>query len=650
MTTLVIVESPTKARALRGYLGRGTVVRASAGHVRDLPAKKLGVDIEANFKPSYHLLPGKRKAIQSLRDGILKADTVVLATDPDREGEAIAWHILQACRSQIKGKRVVRVRFHEITPEAVRAAMEEPESLNMDLVNAQQARRILDRLVGYQISPVLWKAISGPKGLSAGRVQSVALRLVVEREREIEAFVPEEYWTLDAELSCAAQESAHRFKARLWRVGGEKATLACAADVEAIVDALQGASWRVRDLSQKRRIRNPNPPYTTSTLQRDASTRLRWPAKKTMQIAQQLYEGIKLPGEKTTGLITYMRTDSTAVSPQAAEEARQVIRQYFPAGLPDRPPRYKSKVKNAQEAHEAIRPTSSTRLPKAIRTALSPDQDKLYTLIWRRFIASQMKPAVYNVTTVTVATARGETPLPYLFRATGRELLDPGFLVVYELKDEPKKEGEAPDQSLPPLRKGDPLICHQLIPLQHWTKPPPHYTEASLIQKLEKEGIGRPSTFASVLDTLYRRQYVVKERALLRATPLGFVVADFLLAHFSVVLDVAFTARMEDRLDEISNGRAQWRTVMGEMWKPLSEQVEEAGTAVAGKTKISVPGFEYTPRRPGRRGSRPKREAKPVGEDCPQCGQPLLRRSGKYGPFVGCSGYPSCCYKKRQVD
>jgi DNA topoisomerase-1 len=651
MTTLVIVESPTKAKALRGYLGRGTIVRASMGHVRDLPRKSLGVDVEAEFRPSYHLLPGKRKTLQSLRDGILKADTVILATDPDREGEAIAWHILQACRTQLRGKRVQRVRFHEITPESVRAAMARPETLNMDLVNAQQARRILDRLVGYEISPVLWKGVAGPKGLSAGRVQSVALRLLIDREREIESFVPEEYWTLDAELSSAKQENNDRpapprFRARLWRIGEEKPVLSCAADIEAIVDDLQDASWWVDGLSTKRQVRNPSPPFTTATLQRDAATRLRWSAKKTMQIAQQLYEGIKLPDEGTTGLITYMRTDSTAVSPQAAEEAREVIRRYFPAGLPDRAPSYKGKVKNAQEAHEAIRPTSPARTPKAIREALSANQDKLYTLIWRRFIASQMKPAVYRVTSINVATAKEGTPLPYLFRATGRELLDPGFMVVYEAKKKPKKEGEAPDQALPSLSKGEPLVCHQLLPQQRWTKPPPHFTEASLIQKLEREGIGRPSTFANILDTLYQRQYAEKKKGALSVTSLGFVVGDFLVAHFPDVLDLAFTARMEDQLDEISNGRARWRAVIREMWDPLSRQVKVAGVAAAGKGKIVVPGYEYTTRRRSRR----RRAAKPIGEKCPECGQELVERKSKHGRFVGCAGYPTCKFTRKSAS
>jgi DNA topoisomerase-1 len=652
VTTLLIVESPTKAKALRGYLGRAYTVRASMGHVRDLPRKKLGVDVEAGFKPTYHLLPRGRKTLKGMREAILKSDRVVLATDPDREGEAIAWHVVQACRPQLKGKPVLRARFYEITPLAVKAAMNDLAELDMKLVNAQQARRVLDRLVGYQISPVLWKAIAGPKGLSAGRVQSVALRLIMERDREIEAFVPQEYWTLDAELSPADRQTA-RFKARLWRIAGIKPSLAVAADAQALVEDLQkqgGADWRVKELIQKRRTRKPYPPYTTSTLQRDSSNRLRWPAKKTMQIAQQLYEGVKLPGVKTTGLITYMRTDSTAVSPAAAEEAREVIGQYFPAALPDRPPVYRTRVKNAQEAHEAIRPTSPARTPKSVREALTPDQDRLYTLIWRRFIASQMKPAVYRATTVTIATARQGVDLPYLFRARGREMLEPGFTVVYELR-ESTKEGEPADQNLPPLTGGEPLICHSLLPEQHFTRPPAHFTEASLIQFLETKGIGRPSTFASILDTLYRRRYVVKRKNSLHTTSLGFVVGDFLVERFPTVLDVAFTARMEDQLDEVSNGRVDWRSLMSEMWTPLSEQVESALAAVAGGPKIRVPpplpGHPQGPASGRRRTRKPKPKAQPLGIACPQCGQPLVKRGGKHGPFAGCSAYPKCRFTRK---
>jgi DNA topoisomerase I len=638
-STLVIVESPTKAKALRSYLGRSYAVHASMGHVRDLPPKELGVDVERGFAPSYRLLPKRRQSLLRIREAIAKADRVVLATDPDREGEAIAWHIVEACRPQLQGKQVLRARFHEITPQAVRAALDDPAVVDMNLVNAQQARRILDRLVGYQVSPVLWRAVAGPQGLSAGRVQTVALRLVVERDREIEAFVPDEYWTLDAELS---RPDEPHFRARLWRVGREKPGIATQVDARAIVDALAGASWRVKELSQRRRTRKPYPPYTTSTLQRDAATRLRWPAKKTMEIAQQLYEGVALPGEGTTGLITYMRTDSTAVSPQAAAEAREVIRDYFPAALPPQPPTYRTKVKNAQEAHEAIRPTGPTRTPKAIRDALTPDQDRLYTLIWRRFIASQMKPAIYNITTVTVATARGGQDLPYLFRATGREVVDPGFLVVYEVKEE-VDEDEGPDQRLPPLLQGDSLLCHRLTPEQHFTKPPPRFTEASLIQTLEHEGIGRPSTFAAILDTLYRRQYVAKERDALSATPLGFVVSDFLVGHFASIFDLSFTARMEDQLDEISNGRLPWQAVMASLWSPLMEQVTAAEAALVATPKVEVPGYEWnSKRRPNRKKAAPQ----PIGEECPQCGRPLVKRIGKHGPFVGCSNFPHCRYKR----
>lgn len=641
MAKLVVVESPTKAKALRSYLGRGAVVRASSGHVRDLPAKQLGVAVEAGFKPTYRILPGKRKTVKALREAVSVADTVVLATDPDREGEAIAWHIAQACRDQLKGKRVMRVRFHQITPAAVEQALAHPESLNMDLVDAQQARRILDRLVGYEVSPLLWRAVAGPKGLSAGRVQSVALRLLVEREREIEAFIPQEYWTLDADLS---RPEGPRFQARLWRVGKKKPDLKSADDVKAIVSHLDGADWRVAGLSQRNHTRRPYPPYTTSTLQRDASSRLRWSARKTMSVAQQLYEGVKLPQEGTIGLITYMRTDSTAVAPEAAEEARQVIMQHFADALPDKPPVYRTKVKNAQEAHESIRPTSPCRTPREIRDALSADQDKLYTLIWRRFIASQMKPAVYRITTVTIATSKQGQDLPYLFRSVGRELVTAGFLAVYEVREE-TEDDETPVQALPPLAADDPLICHRLTPEQHWTRPPPRYTEASLIQVLEKEGIGRPSTFASIVDTLYRRQYASKERGSLLPTPLGTVVCDFLVDHFDELFAVPFTANMENQLDEISNGRADWQQTVEAMWTPLSRQVAQVRTVVGDQPKVVVPGYGYKSR-PQRRQAR-RKPPEPIGESCPECGRPLIRRSGRHGAFVGCEGYPACKFTRK---
>jgi DNA topoisomerase-1 len=694
VTTLVIVESPTKAKALRQYLGSGHVVRASMGHVRDLPPKELGVALDAGFKPTYHLLPRARKTLAELRQALAGVDTVVLATDPDREGEAIAWHLSQACRKELVGKTVLRARFHEITQEAVRAAVAQPSSLDLRLVDAQQARRVLDRLVGYQVSPVLWKGIAGPPGLSAGRVQSVALRLVVERDRAIEAFVPEEYWTLDAELS--RPEGPH-FLARLVRIGKEKPTLKTQADAQAVVDALSGAGWRVGDIAQARRERKPYPPYITSSLQRDASARLHWPAKKVMEVAQQLYEGVTLPGEGQVGLITYMRTDSTQVAPEAQRQARVVIERLYGAeALPASPPRYDKKVKNAQEAHEAIRPTSPERLPAQIRGALTADQDRLYTLIWRRFMASQMKPAVYNVTTVTIHTLRDGQRLPYVFRATGRELLDPGFLRVYDVNEGAPDEEAAHNEQLPPLATGDDLVCHRLVPQQHFTQPPPHFTDATLIAELERLGIGRPSTFASIVDTLYERAYVEKlsgaqssatgeadalrQRGLI-STDLGRVVCDFLVRHFPTVFEVGFTARMEDQLDDIANGQARWTAVMAQMWDPLSALITHAQSAVAASPRIRVAAAEPISAREGapdgsppkRRGSRgawkgkggrrsragakpgARRSAKhaakpaassaaPAGQTCPECGQPLVQRTSQYGPFIGCSSFPKCRY------
>ncbi len=677
MTTLVIVESPTKAKSLRQYLGHDYVVRASLGHVRDLPPKDLGVEIEAGFRPTYHLLPRARQTLAGLREAMAGADTVILATDPDREGEAIAWHLTQACRAELKGKRVLRARFHEITPEAVRAAIAAPSSLDLRLVDAQQARRVLDRLVGYQISPVLWRGIAGPPGLSAGRVQSVALRLVVERDRAIEAFVPEEYWTLDAELSRPDQT---HFRARLFRIGEKKPELKTQADAQRVIADLQGAAWQVADVARTRRQRQPYPPYITSTLQRDASARLHWPAKKVMSIAQELYEGVSVPGEGQVGLITYMRTDSTQVAPEAQAAARQVIEKLYGAeALPARPPMYTKQVKNAQEAHEAIRPTQPARYPAHLRATLTPDQDKLYTLIWRRFIASQMKPAVYDVTTVTIRTLRGGQPLPYLFRASGRELVDPGFLRVYDVAEDTPGDDTAHNEQLPPLAQGDALVCHQLLPEQHFTKPPPYFTDAALIQELERLGLGRPSTFAAIVDTLYQRHYAEKVERTLRSTGLGRTVCDVLIVHFPTIFEVGFTARMEDRLDEIAAGEARWTAVMGEVWGPLSTLVAQAEAAVAAAPKIQPvelprigaavdadPEEEARPARGPRgrargarrpRGARspraqagqaetagPKAPAAPTGEACPKCGKPLVQRTGQYGPFVGCSGFPACRY------
>ena len=645
MPTLVIVESPPKAKTLRKYLGRAYLVHASMGHVRDLPPKQLGVDIEHGFKPTYYLTRRGGKTLQDLRAAMLKCDEVILATDPDREGEAIAWHVVETCKKELRGKTVRRARFHEITEQAIKAALVDLQPLDMHLVVAQQARRVLDRLVGYQVSPVLWKGISGPQGLSAGRVQSVALRLVVERDREIENFRPEEYWTLEADLSrLSTHPQQPHFIAALHQISGKKPELKTQTQMQAIMDELQGADWSVADLKQEQRQRKPFPPYITSTLQRDASVRLHWSAKKVMQVAQELYEGVKLPEEGQTGLITYMRTDSTAVSPLAQEAAREVIQRFYPDALPERPPLYVTKVKNAQEAHEAIRPTDPKRLPKEIRAALTPDQDQLYTLIWRRFLASQMKPALYSVTTAVIHTARDGKLLPYLFRAVGRQLLAPGFLQVYEVKEEqPAEEDEPENRMLPPLSTGDALVCHKLLPKQHFTQPPPRFSDAALIQEMERLGIGRPSTFASIVDTLYERDYVVKDSGKLQSTELGRVVRDFLLGHFTEVFDVGFTARMEDQLDDIANGQAQWQAVMETLWGPLGGQVTKAESAAAAAPKIKVAKPEGKARRQGK-SSRKKSPAKTLERNCPKCGKPLAERKSKHGPFIGCSGFPDCRY------
>jgi DNA topoisomerase-1 len=637
---LIIVESPTKAKALRGFLGRGYRVLASMGHVRDLPPKQLGVDVEHNFRPTYHQRKGARKTIAQLREGAQNAAAIILATDPDREGEAIAWHVIETIKTALKSKPLRRVTFHEITPQAVQAALADPGELDMDLVNAQQARRVLDRLVGYQVSPVLWKAIRGRKGLSAGRVQTVALRLVVERDREIEAFVPQEYWTLDAELSRVGDEE-HRFRARLFRIGKDRADLKAEADTLAVVEALEGANWRVLKIKKQRKTRHPYPPFTTSTLQQDAANRLGWPAAKTMRVAQELYEGVALPDEGTAGLITYMRTDSTHVAEPAQQEAREIIARFWGEEyLPDKPPQYKTKAKVAQEAHEAIRPTSSQRTPRAIRDHLTSDQAKLYELIWRRFIASQMKPAVYNVTTVDVATSRDGKDLPYLFRASGRELLFEGFLKAYEVRDEkPTEEEGAVDQVLPPLSDGEPLVLHGLYPEQHFTKPPPHFTEASLIKELEKQGIGRPSTYASIVRTILQREYVERQKKSLLATELGYVVCDFLVAQFPDLFAVGFTARMEDELDGIARGEHGWVETLRAFYAPFSEAVDKAQETARTQT-ISAPAGESK----RKAGSGVNGKATPTGETCPECGGDLVERKGKRGVFWGCSNYPTCTH------
>ena len=595
MTTLIIVESPTKSKAIKSYAGAGFTVKASFGHCRDLPKKELGVDIERGFAVAYRIT--NFKVVRELQAAAESADRVILCTDPDREGEAIAWHLAEVLRKQTHGKPVLRAAFHEITPAAVKAALAAPRPIDQNLVNAQQARRVLDRLVGYKVSPLLWKQIKRPwvggkkpPALSAGRVQSVALRLVVERDREIEVFVPEEFWTLDAELeevrAAGAAGKPARFKARLAQVAGKEPDMLKQPQVQAIIDDLQSAAWRVGSVEQKQERRYPYPPFTTSTLQQAGSARMGWNPKKTMKVAQELYEGVSIGGaddpngsEATPrkksgtliGLITYMRTDSLAVSSEAQQAARETIQKYWPQALPDKPPQYKTKVANAQEAHEAIRPTDPARTPKAIRDSLTADQAALYEIIWRRFIASQMKPALYSVTTVDIPHT-GQSGQRYLFRSIGRLLLDPGFLAVYAVDE----DDQAQESNLPNLHPGDPLNFLRFLPEKHMTEPSRRYSQASLIRELEKRGLGRPSTYASIVETLLERAYVIGQRGrgkTLQSTPVGCQVLDYLMEHFADVFDYNFTARMEDQLDEIAGGNLRWQGVLAEFWKTLGPRV-----------------------------------------------------------------------------
>jgi DNA topoisomerase-1 len=637
---LVIVESPAKAKTIAKILGREYRVLASMGHVRDLPRKEMGVDTE-RFRPRYVISPGKRKTLKRLREAAAEASTLYLATDPDREGEAIGWHVWQAIRRALpKDAAIRRITFHEITPNAVRAALARAGSLNQPLIEAQQTRRILDRLVGYSISPMLWKRITGlgkqTRGLSAGRVQTVALRLVVDREREIEAFEPVEYWSIEALLAQQIDDPTP-FIAQLWRIYDEegkpqKPDLKNHEDTQAIVNVLEEAIYWVDKVWTERKSRYPWPPFTTSTLQQAGSRALGFAPAFTMRIAQQLYEGIKLGDKGSVGLITYMRTDSTHIAPEAQQAAREVIERFWgEAYLPDRPPTYKTRVKSAQEAHEAIRPTDPHRTPKQMREFLDEQQAKLYELIWRRFIASQMKPALYDVTTALIPTAaeRRENPLPYLFRAIGRVCVFEGFLKVYEQQQESTDaDEEQKDQVLPPLTADESLDLIELLAKQHWTKPPPRYTEASLIKELERRGIGRPSTFASMVAIIKKRAYVRREGKVLIPTELGFAVCDLLVDAFSDLFDYAFTAQMEDQLDDIANGRAKRLTTLRHFWEGLHAEL-----GAAENTMPSV---------------RLERDApKPTGQQCPQCGSDLVRRQGRNGPFVGCSAYPKCKYIQR---
>ena len=625
---LVIVESAAKAKTIQKYLGPGFRVQASIGHVRDLPKSKLGVDVEHDFAPAYEVSDGKQKVVKDLQSAIRSASEVYLATDPDREGEAIAWHITEAAKIA-KSKPVHRVTFHEITANAVRDAIAHPRTIDRHLVDAQQARRVLDRLVGYRLSPLLWDKVK--RGLSAGRVQSVAVRLVVEREREIESFQPREYWTIEADLAKQTGQTS-KFRAVLVERGGKKLDKFAIGNkdaADAIVADLDSAGYQVRSVTRKDKKRTAPPPFTTSTLQQEAGRKLGMGAKKTMQIAQQLYEGVDIGGnEGTVGLITYMRTDSLQVSKDAQAEARELIgERYGRDYVPERPNVYKTRAKGAQEAHEAIRPTSARRLPENVRAALTRDQARLYDLIWKRFIASQMAPAVFDATTVDIAAGRGigdngraAAQAPYVFRATGSVLRFPGFLAVYNVSLDEGEDDEDREALLPPLAEGERLTLLELLSLQHWTQPPPRYTEASLVKELERLGIGRPSTYAPTLSTIVEREYVQLADKKLQPTALGMVVNDLLVEHFPNIVDHNFTSQMEQQLDDIAEGERQWVPVIRAFFDPFEQTL-----ATAQRKMKSV-------------------KSEGIGTDlqCPECGAGLLVKLGKRGEFLACSRHPDC--------
>lgn len=618
---LVIVESPAKAKAIGKYLGSEYTVKASIGHVRDLPEKGLGVDIEAGFIPLYVAMPGKSAVIAELSKAAQASDVIYLATDPDREGEAIAWHI-----SQVAGcdpAKTHRVSFHQVTSEAVREAIAQPRELDLNLIDAQQARRVLDRLVGYQISPLLnntGKAY-GQHSLSAGRVQSVALRLVVERERTIMAFVPEEYWTLDALLrrQMGDQES---FKAHLVKIAGKDPELHSDADMKRLLDDLQAATYSVTKIDHGTRQQYAPPPFITSTLQAEAGRKLHYSPRQTMRLAQQLYEGIDLGGE-TVGLITYMRTDSTQVASEAQQQARKYVTERWGANyLPPKPPYYRSKVANAQEAHEAIRPTSASRAPENAAAYLDKQQLALYDLVWRRFLASQMKPALYATTSIDILAGS-----EHLFRATGAVLLFPGYKAVYtEGRDD---EQEEPEITLPEVKIGETLDLVKLLPEQHFTEPLPRYSEPTLIKELEKNGVGRPSTYASIVGVIQDRGYVLKDKGRLVPTDLGFVVCDTLVRTFAEIMDIKYTAAMEERLDQVAGGECKYLTMLSGFYDRFAPELAAAKGLMPEAVRSAL--WHGLP-------------TELQSELCPKCGKPLQIRLSDGGRFLGCTGYPECRY------
>ncbi len=629
---LVVVESPAKARTIGRYLGTGYKVVSSVGHIRDLLRSRLSVDVENSYEPEYRVPNDKRKIVKELKESAARAKAVYLATDPDREGEAIAWHIVES--AEIDPQITTRIEFQEITKTAIQGAFQKPRAVDMDRVNAQQARRILDRLVGYKLSPLLWRKVRGR--LSAGRVQSVAVRLIVDREREIEEFVAEEYWTLEAELS---QQKFHdesdrpAFKARLHKLNGSDPDLATQEDVEPHLRILEAAEWTVADVRRGKRNRKPAAPFTTSTLQQEASRKLGFNSSKIMRIAQQLYEGVDIGEEGSVGLVTYIRTDSVNVASQAQDDARSHIIEKFGSDyVPDTPPKYRTKSKSAQEAHEAIRPTSVNRSPKKLKSFLSRDQWRLYRLIWERFVASQMAPASYLTVRVDIRVGAKNIEIkkrPYLFRSTGSTLVFKGFLMLYE-ESLPSDKPENGESHVPAdLNKNELVDLIRLLPEQHFTQAPPRFSEASLVRELEENGIGRPSTYASIISTILSRGYVDYYEKRLRPTEIGELVNDMLVEYFPDVMSVDFTARLEDELDEIAQGKP-WVPVIDEFYQPFALRLEVADKAIE---KVDM-----------------RTEPEPVGRDCPECGNLLVYREGRFGRFIGCSNFPECRHTEQVLN
>ena len=609
---LVVVESPTKVKTIKKYLGQAYNVAATIGHIKDLPGKEMGIDIENDFKPTYQNIPGKQKIIKSLKQAAGDASDIYLAPDPDREGEAIAWHISDVLKQ--KGRKFYRVLFHELTKDAIHRAMDSPESLDRPKYEAQQARRILDRLVGYQISPLLWRKVKG--GLSAGRVQSVALRIICERERDIHAFEPQEYWSITAHLE---GESPPPFTAKLAKKNSKKIEISNEAQAKAILRELESKEFVVDKIQKKTKRKNPLPPFTTSKLQQDAIRKLRFSAKKTMLIAQQLYEGIELGPGEPVGLITYMRTDSTRIAKEAANDALRLIREKFGSSYAEDKPRFFKNRKKVQDAHEAIRPTSVDHIPDELSAYLSKDQLALYRLIWQRFVASQMKEALIDQVSVTIAAGA------YQFAATGSTVKFPGFMALYlSAEDEIANKDQKTTPPLPALSVGWVLKLLQLEPRQHFTQPPPRFSEASLVKELEENGIGRPSTYASILSTIREKEYVDLQNRYFKPTELGFIVNDLLVENFPDVFDVEFTARMEENLDRVESLEVESLEILKQFYQPFKKDLEAAS-----KDMLSVKGVGL-----------------PTDLNCPECGRQLRIKVGKNGHFIACSGYPDCNYSR----